>query len=232
MVENYIKLFLLICFLFSFIISETIPTEITFNENTGFNEKFYGSQTFKINFNKGYEFIHLKVTSEEGKNPIVLMSSEDQECKDKRKLMTMQPYNAINVFFKKNFIPYSSEYLCIRYPQTDVEDPKFTLEIKNEDICQLSLGEQYSYYVDEKSTKMQFQFIYDSSLFLRNLATVFNTNFWVKGQSHPKVEPIESFESKEFDYGTLFSGEYVGGNNYIIRIDAQEGDYITVGSLN
>ena len=231
MVENYIKLFLLICFLFSFIISETIPTEITFNENTGFNEKFYGSQTFKINFNKGYEFIHLKVTSEEGKNPIVLMSSEDQECKDKRKLMTMQPYNAINVFFKKNFIPYSSEYLCIRYPQTDVEDPKFTLEIKNEDICQLSLGEQYSYYVDEKSTKMQFQFIYDSSLFLRNLATVFNTNFWVKGQSHPKVEPIESFESKEFDYGTLFSGEYVGGNNYIIRIDAQEGDYITVGSL-
>ena len=231
MVEKPIKLLLFFCFFFSFTISETIPSTINY-KGSKFSEHYSGPQTFQINFEKAFEYIHIKVTSDtEGTNPIVLMSSEDQTCKNQRRLMTLQPYNAINVFFRQAKVPKSVEYVCIEFPQKDSDNIGYTLEIIDEKICQLTLGEQYSYYVDEKSTRMQFQFSYDSSSLLRRLSTVFNINFWVKGQSNPKVNPIESLESKEFDYGTLFSGEYTGGKDYIVSIEAEEGDYITVGSL-
>jgi hypothetical protein len=220
------------CLLFSFTTSATEPSEIDFNGEKKV-EYFYGSQTFKINFDHGYDFINIKVTPQnEGKNPIVSMSSDDPECKSNRKILRMQPYDKINLFFRKAEIPYSSEYLCIQFPQEGAENELCTLEIKNEDFCQLAIGEQYSYFVDVKSTKMQFKFEYEPSSLLRRLTTAFNINFWVKGQSNPKVEFLpENFISKKFDYGQVFSGEHESGAQYILRIEAEEGDYITVGSL-
>ena len=91
------------------------------------------------------------------------MSSEDMECKDNRKLLTMQPYGTINVFLNKAQTFRTQEYLCINFPQESGENTKYKLEIKDEEFCNLNFGEQYSYLVDENSKTMSFKFGFNVS---------------------------------------------------------------------
>ena len=229
MVIKPIKLFLLLGLLFSYTLAYEeiqIEDDITVHKED--------SQTYLLSFIKPVEnYVHIEIKPTTSSQIIASTSKSDNECKKERNSLVMKPNGTINLFLKENKIPGGNEeYLCI---QCLGNLPcQYDISIKKEKTCKLPLGDQYSYYVNTFTERMEFEFEYDPNLEsknLRELATVESRlNFWVKGQNKPKV--IFDFQNteSEFGYGKICTTEYDKNNNYIIRIEAEEGDYITVGS--
>ena len=231
MVIKPINLFLILSLLFTFILSQEPITITVENEVTDYDGQ--NSQTYYLDFKSpvnGYVHITIKPTTEA--KLIVYTSKTDKTCKNDRNSLTMNPTGPINLFLRENKIPSGNEeYLCVQCQGTST--CRYNINIKKEEtICKLPLGEQYSYYVNTYMQNMEFEFNYDTNIQLRNLATLEGSrlNFWVKGQNELKVDFAFDKKEKEFGFGKICTTEYNLNINYIIRIEAEEGDYITVGS--
>ena len=227
MVIKPFKLFLLISFLFTFILSQKY-VEIDFDGY--YYEYFQESTTLQITFEPS-DYIHIEISFDD-KSPIVSMSKTDSKCKENRKLLGMQTYSPINLFFRQPELPNSQEYLCIQCQNN--QKCNYHIIIEKAEKCKLSFGQQFSYLVDEKNTKMEFEFVDKNNVNLRRLASIDSKlNFWVKGQNQLDVQEIFPSTAKkvEFDFGYTFSTEYKSGQSYILRVSAEEGDYVTVGSI-
>ena len=227
MVIKPIKLLLLLGLLFSFILSQK---EIVIEDEREIPGE-EGSQTYHLTFSKVVDgYVHISIIPKTSTQIIVSTSKSDKNCKQKRNSLVMKPNGPINLFLRENKIPGGNEeYLCVQCLGNSYCE--YDIYIKPETKCQLPLGDQYSYYVNEYTQNMEFEFKYDPNLQLRNLATVDSRlNFWVKGQSAPKVNFDFTKTESEFGYGKICTTEYNKNENYIIKIEAEEGDYITVGS--
>ena len=229
MVIKPIKLLLLLGLLFSFILSQR---EIEIDEEANFHGE--DTTTYHLTFKNAIDgYVHITIKPTTSSQLIVSTSKSDEECKEERNSLVLRPSGTINLFLKENKIPGGNEeYLCVQCVGRRSCD--YDIEIKQEKTCKLPLGDQYSYYVNTYTQNMEFEFEYDPNLEssnLRNLATVESRlNFWVKGQNEPKVKFDFDKTESEFGYGKICTTEYDKDKTYTIKIEAEEGDYITVGS--
>ena len=228
-----IKFFLLLNVLFSLIISQKETFEvIKFN---GESVDYHGedSKTYFLDFSESFPgYTHIKITSLTESTLIAYTSKEDEECKNDRDSLVMNPNGPLNIFLKGIRSP-KGEFLCIQclgHPPC-----QYNININQEEKCNLPLGEQYSYYVSSNAVEMEFEFEYDPSFPFRKLETIENRlNFWVKGQSNPKVTfNFETLTVSDigFEFGKICKAEFENDEKYVIKIIAEVGDYITVGSL-
>ena len=233
MVIKPFKFFLLLCLLFSFIISQKDEIKKITIDTNGASDSGENSKTFQLEFTtsiKGY--VHIKISPTTESKLIVYTSKRDEKCERARSSLAKNPDGPINLFLKEN--QGSSEYLCVQCLGNSA--CRYDIDIKLTDKCYLPLGEQYSYYVNDFITKMEFEFQDSINLSLRKLISTENirVNFWVKGQSNPQVNfNFENLKSeKDYGFGKICSAEYDGDDvTYPIEIIAEIGDYITVGSL-
>ena len=98
-----IKMLLLLCYLFSFALSDYEKGEkLTFSNGKVYNEE--GTKSYEIKFSETLSildpFLQIKITSTSNNNPIVLLS-EEEKCLDKRKAFANQQYGPINLFINK-----------------------------------------------------------------------------------------------------------------------------------
>ena len=231
-----IKFFLLLSLLFSFaILQEEEIQEIELDKDQVY---VYGedSRTFYLKFNSAVSgYAHIQIKPLHDSTLIAYTSRTDKECKKERNSLVMNPNGPLNIFLKENNVPKGGyEYLCV---QCNGEPPcDYSININQTEKCKLPLGEQYSYQVNPYTSTMEFEFEYDPSFSFRKLETIENRlNFWVKGQSNPEVtfdfKGVEISESSNFGFGKIIRAEYDTDVKYVIKIKAQEEDYITVGSL-
>ena len=229
-------LFLFTCF-FSFTLSEyELDTrEIRRKENL----EGTGSKSFKMIFGSSIgqfdDYIHIKV-SPIFKNIEMAIISETEQCLDKRKALSIQPYDTINLFITKGQIQELSGkkelYLCVKCQNK--EECKYNIDLDSNKQCQLNVGEQASYYVSSNNQKMPFKFINKQPNNMRNLATIYDFyNFWVKGQSIIKTTlkaDEEVIPSKSFGYGDVYITDK-SSDTFELNIESNTGDYVTVGSI-
>ena len=231
-----IKFFLLLSLLFSFaILQEEEIQEIELDKDQVY---VYGedSRTFHLKFNSAVSgYAHIQIKPLHDSTLIAYTSRTDKECKKERNSLVMNPNGPLNIFLKENNVPKGGyEYLCV---QCNGKPPcDYSININQTEKCKLPLGEQYSYQVNPYTSTMEFEFEYDPSFSFRKLETIENRlNFWVKGQSNPEVtfdfKGVEISESSNFGFGKIIRAEYDTDVKYVIKIKAQEEDYITVGSL-
>ena len=188
MAIKQIKLFIFFACLITFILSEVPKFEniqISYSEFS-FPQINYNSISYEILFeNDLKKYLHFSVKSLSDYTQIVSLSTTDKDCLHDRKLIGMQPYEPINLFFSTEQIPKNKIlYLCIQCKNEENCEHETTID--SEDTCQLSIGEQYSYYVsDNYSEKLTFKFKSESETnnSLRRLDSLDSiVNFWVKGE--------------------------------------------------
>ena len=230
-----LKLFLFCC-IFAFIISSTILGE---------GEVYQESRDLKLEISKddSFNYLHIIVESKTKNNPIVLVG-DDLKCKN-RFAVGLQPYSPINLFIQRKDIQMTLEsgkslYVCVTCQNQN--DCLYTMKYQSEDIYELALGEQISFY-SKYLSKMFFKFTdkpESSSSLKRNLVTIKNAaNIWVKGEniktaSLKKEGGYGNINQNSFDFGYIFIIEDTDESAYILEVEfeqeqEQEG-YITIGS--
>ena len=239
MAIKQIKLFIFFACLITFILSEVPKFEniqISYSEFS-FPQINYNSISYEILFeNDLKKYLHFSVKSLSNYPQIVSLSTEDEKCLTKRKLIGMQPYEPINLFFSTEQISNGKLYLCI---QCQIEENcEHETTIVSEDTCQLSIGEQYSYYVsDNYSEKLTFKFKSESETnnSLRRLDSLDSiVNFWVKGEKIKSTQLNKKdteIEGKSFINGKIYKTEFDSNSDYDLTVESEVGDYVTIGSL-
>ena len=236
-----IKLFLFCC-IFAFIISTTIKDISLTEEEEAEIKDHKESEVFLLEISPEYyssKNLHIKVESEN--NPIILVG-DDEQCNN-RKAVGLQPNNPINLFIQKEEIQSTQNlYVCVSCRNED--NCLYTIKFKLEEICELGLGEQISFYA-KNINRLTFKFedkTEQSSSFKRNLSTVKNAaNIWVKGQNIKTVNlqkegGDEYFDNSSFDFGYIFMIKEIDEYKptYLLDIDLKDEDkedYITIGSI-
>ena len=226
------KFFILLCCLFSFILSE--PTFKTFNINypSTLTQTNSGSVSYKISantYNMG-KYFHIIVNSLSTKNQVVTLSTDDQKCLESRVGLGMAAKGPINLFMPTSQMQ-SYTYLCIQCLNENECD--HTISLSDEDSCELELGEQYSYYVDAATRNMNFQFSTKKEV---SPYDDIQTTFWIKGENIQSTNlsvnqrSLQSYK-QQFAYGNIYRTSYQDSGIYKLEVNAQVGDYVTVGSL-
>ena len=232
-----VKLFLFSCF-FSFILSEYDLHDKIINSAGTYSG--LGSKSYQMNFGSiislfnNYIHIGVQPTS---KNIQMAIISETEQCLEKRKALSIQPYDTIHLFLTKSQIQELSTskkelYLCVKCQNEENCGYNIILDSNNE--CQLNIGEQASYYVTSKNQDMSFKFINKQSNNMRNLATIYDYyNFWVKGQNIVGTSLMAdgvNIPSKSFGYGDVYITK-ISPDEFTLKVKSIEGDYVTVGAL-
>ena len=172
------------------------------------------------------------ITSKGKRNQYAIVANSTQ-CDSGRKLVGMAPYGPVNLIIPKDYLN-ESLYLCVHCTE---QSCNYEINLKAEDKAKFSIGEQYSYYIqDEKTISMDFEFEVKSqqpAVNFRKLATVHTFhNIWVKAENF-KAAFLSASGSKEytFDHGKIFHIKYSGANSYELNVQGNIGDYINIGSI-
>ena len=139
-----VKLFLLSCF-FSLILSEYELDNNPLNKAgtySGFRSKSY-KLSFSATISQFNNYIHIGVNPT-SKNIQMAIISETEQCLDKRKALSIQPYDTIHLFLAKSQIqelPSSKKelYLCVKCQNE--EDCGYDIILNSNNECQLNIGE-------------------------------------------------------------------------------------------
>ena len=237
MVIKPIKLFIFLTCLISFILSEVPNFETIQIQYSEFPQINQNAVTYEIQFqnaNNLENYLHFSVKTMSSRNQIVSLSTTDEKCLTDRKLIGIQPYEPINLFFSTNQILNKKLYLCIQCQSEETCEHETT--IVSEDTCQLSIGEQYSYYVsDNNSKKLTFKFKSQTNNSLRRLDSMDTiVNFWVKGEkikSSQLYNQNTNIDGKSFINGNIYKTEFNSYSDYDLTVESEVGDYVTIGSL-
>ena len=224
------RIALLLLVIFSFVLGQE---NLEFDEK-GKKQESSGSKTFTLkkngDFNKKY--LHVIITSKGKRNQYAIVANSTQ-CDSGRKLVGMAPYGPVNLIIPKDYLN-ESLYLCVHCTE---QSCNYEINLKAEDKAKFSIGEQYSYYIqDEKTISMDFEFEVKSqqpAVNFRKLATVHTFhNIWVKAENF-KAAFLSASGSKEytFDHGKIFHIKYSGANSYELNVQGNIGDYINIGSI-
>jgi len=130
-----------------------------------------GSISFSLKVNnrdilKQYQKISIKLNSK--KNQIAILS-ENSICETGRKLLGMQPYVPVKLFFNKKQLENNKLYFCIQCLE---ENCQYSIKLKDEDSTKLKIGEQCSYYFNSTKTEMKFVIEVNTQNKLRNLEII------------------------------------------------------------
>jgi len=156
-------------------------------------------------------------------NPFVFVA-EDENC-ERKMHVSNQLYDHIYIFLKKDQIVNKRFYICVK----SREKPNnliYYINISNENIANIDLDQQTSYYISNEAMKsMTFQFKLGST-------RPTNATFWAKGKKINSLKMKDkgpSFKCMSFDSGSLCYGN-VTDSDIVITVQASIGDYVTVGS--
>ena len=196
-----------------------------------------GTSSYKLSFSTSLSldnYIKIKITKGSTSTPnLLILISENKQCDDNRKAMGVQTYESINLFFHKDHA--NGIYLCVKCQNGDESNCNYNINIESQNELELNIGEQISYYVEDKTQNMYFNIINDKMSSLRNLEAMYDkVNFWIKGQDVESTRLINS-NSREitktsFGYGFMHS-DNVPSNYYHLTVNSKKGDFVTVGSL-
>ena len=223
-----IKILLLLCYLFSFVLSDYEKGEkLTFSNGKEYNEE--GTKSYEIKFSETLSildpFLKIKITSTSNNNPIVLLS-EEEKCLDKRKAFANQQYGPINLFINKYQVPGSSLFLCVKCQNEDI--CKYKINFDSAKYCQLNLGEQTSYYVDPSNEQMKFMFKANEEDKKKKV------NIWAKGQNIASTNLYQNQDEilgVSFGFGDIYIAGIKDQDSFLLTVDSKNGDFVTVGSL-
>ena len=229
--------------LFFFILFINIKSEIEF-ETINLSEeglsidKLTGDYYYKINSNYTVLPNYIKITAQNDSlenlnetyyiNHIISYYQQDSTFEE-RKQISQNITGITNMILTKEQIKdgfyFSIE--CSKNPCT------YSLEIKSLDKVELSLGEQYTYYVTKENIEMNF-------IIKGNIESIYNLteyqngiiSIWAKGNKEIFSELKESYTDRH----SKFNGYIIkiGGINeieYNIYIKGNIGDLINIGSL-
>ena len=199
-----------------------------------FSFKNKNTKSYKLIFQNNEiikRYIHIREISKSNLNQIVLLSQNDEECKNNRLSLGIQKYGAINLFVKYEQILHKELYLCIQCQNEG--SCEYDINIKQENYCQLSLNEQYSYYINKENTEMDFLFTDSQNSENKKFESANSmVYFWVKGKDNINLS-FNYLGSKTFlfNYGKMTFTEYSPEKEYVLGINSKEGDYVTIGSI-
>ena len=245
-----IKFVLILCLLFSFIISseEDIPEIIEPSEevrdleyNTtkesykGKAENAFKVQRYRLNFGNISdipEYIRFKLSSNDFSNKVISFSTEDDQGKtDRIQLAQLGTQEEVISWIKKDQLATNKEFLYI-VVECQIEEGKvcnYLMDIKGEEnITFNSPNFNYNFYVNEKNQEMEF-IVFNDKPNKGQILTVYATG------GKPISIKIELDNGQSFDGENLLIGqaltvEIKPFKYFILKIKATEGDYITLGS--
>ena len=224
-----IKILLLLCYLFSFALSDYVNGgSLDFYKK---NNK-YGTKYYEINFGSIYntldQYIKIKITSSSNSNPMILLS-ENEQCLDNRIAFANQQYQSINLFITRDQIPRQTSHLFLCIKCQNGNDCNYDIDFDTSKSCEINLGEQTSYYVDSKNAVMKF-------LFKTNENAPTKANIWVKGQNIDKASlnkegETDTITGVSFGFGYIYIVEPQRQESFELTVESKNGDFVTVGSL-
>ena len=226
--KSFLFSFLIICY---FQISSSQNNFSLLPKGT-INEKLTGSDSYIVILGEDIEnyeeFIRITLETNSKLNPMIIISKDDQTCTKNRIYSGTQSADSTYYFFKTDQIynkaGRASFYIC--FIQT-LQSTEYNIIIANEDKAYLPIDTQTSYFVSHYNTKMKFNFILDQDKIIDHI------NFWAKGQNITNVTfNPNTLETKKFEYGYVFYGDYSSREEYELEIEGQVGDFITIGSLS
>ena len=220
MVIHPIK-FILLFVLFSLITSEFVPQ--SFDINFGGTKDYYKSISFKLNDIRATEdftnkYILFSIKTKSSKNQIVYFSDKnDNECKNGRLLLGLQPYDTINLIVPKEGI--DSKFLCVECLSDDTSCG-YDLEYKLFPYPKINPKERYNYLFSNRDDKIEFTLNSDSTY-----------NLWVKG-INMKFEVVEGpdYKTSQIKNGKIYQIKGQPGKTFSFKVTGERQDFITIGS--
>ena len=217
------KSLMLLFFLFNlaYIQCEDLPSE-------GLDLKVSGSQTKKIQLNEYYDYgqyIGIILSKAKPQNPYIYIA-KDEACED-RFFAGVQMIDDIYSFVKTSDIKQNQNkfYICtVERQKSNSDSTQYEIKIKDIDQVRLPFDTQASYYVYGESIKtMNFVF------YPENVIGNPEITFWVKGKNITFATMGPS-SSLHIENGYYFYDLYADDMKSELTVDANVGDYITIGS--
>ena len=221
MVIRPIKIILL--FVLFALISSAFESKSFEVKSTGGSYTYDKSYSFKLNdLNRGdmvNKFVLFTIKTNREKNQIVYFSKENinNDCKDGRILLGMQPYDPINLIVPKDNIDY--RYLCVEC----LEEPcSYTVEHKLLENPKINPKEKYNYLLNNQGYRVDFSSSDSDSMY----------NLWVKGinMTIEVVDNPPSHKSSNIKNGKIYQIKGQQGSTFSFKINGIFNDFITIGS--
>ena len=161
-------------------------------------------------------------------NLLLSFYQQDSDFKN-RKQFSQNSYEKVFIWLTKGQIK-EDFYLSVENPKQ--KEKEYTLTIVLKETVELSLDEQYTYYISEENKEMNFSIVNDltSEDITQNLITI-----WAKGNKNiitflecPDNLPMEKHQ--KYNVYSIFSEEF-NNFSYTFIISGEVGDIINVGSL-
>ena len=234
--SKYINIFLFYFFLKSVQSTQEFKIINITNETINLNIITMPSY-YKIKFDSelnipNYMKIEVKQNNiiEKTDNSNLLLSyyQHDSDFKN-RKQFSQNSYGKVFIWLNKNQIK-NEFYFSIENPKQKTSN--YTLIILLKENAELSLNEQYTYYVSEENKQMNFNIVNDliSENITQNLITI-----WAKGNNNitslieiPNSSQIEKHQ--KYNAYIIYSEEF-NKFSYNFNITGEVGDIINVGSI-
>lgn len=235
--SKYINIFILYFLLNSVQSTQEFKTLNITNETISFNFTTMPSY-YKINFDSeanipNYMKIEVKQNSftEEAKNSNLLLSyfQQDSDFKN-RKQFSQNSYGKVFIWLNKDQIK-NEFYLSIENPNQKSND--CTLTLLSKETAELSLDEQYTYYVSEENKEMNFNIVNDLTL---EDITVNEITVWAKGNKNITSlisnfpEDAQYIKHQKYNAYIIASRE-LNELSYNFKVNGEVGDIINVGSI-
>jgi len=234
--SRYINIFIFYFLLVSIQSAKEFKTINITNETISLNITAMPSY-YKIRFESdsyipNYMKIEVKQNniSEKGDNSTLLLSYYQQDSDFiNRKQFSQSSYGKVFIWLNREQIK-NEFYFSLENPKQEISN--YTLTILLKEVVELSLDEQYTYYVSEENKQMNFSFINDlnSEDITKNLITL-----WAKGNKNINSSiniPDSSKMEKHQKYNAyiIYSEEF-NKISYNFTITGEVGDMINVGSI-
>ena len=192
--------------------------------NGSLDIKGEGNATFLIRLNETKEeypdFIIIGLNKEKKPNPFIYIA-KDEDCMN-RLYAGVQPVDLIFAFIKKDQID-TDFYICIKERQNS-NITNYSIYIIEMNTFIIPYDMQGSYYIfDEtfKSMKIGFN--------PKEVEENSEVTFWVKGNNIIKAEMLD-YNKTQIENGYIFYVIYTKEKSTILTVEANIGDYITIGS--
>ena len=197
-------------------------------------------------------YVHITLSSKDasddpqnlGNNPILSFSSTDPECMTGREQISQAYRGSAQMWLKKEQFNDNLFYLVVQCPNSS-KKCNYELKFESAEYILLNRNSQISYYTTKKNEVMTFHIPkrdLDPSIIHNDYAEI-----WFKGSEniqmileYHKGEESQIINSqKNYLNGAIFTFkediyEYPDDNSteayYKLTVEAQEGDYITVGN--
>ena len=220
MVKQPIKIILLFA-LFSLISSAFEIKTFEIKQYEG-RENFEKSYSLKLSdlalYDYTNKFVQFTIKAISEKNQIVYFSDRNNnDCKDGRLLLALQPYGPINLIVPKDNI--EGRFLCVECLEDD-PSCKYSVEYKLLLNPKINPKEKYNYLLYNQGERVEFP----TSDAIYNL--------WVKGinMTIDVVDNPPSHKSSKIKNGRIYQIMGKTGSTFTFKINGEQNDFITIGS--